>query len=127
MTDPFKERAELDHALADCGEDIEIRRLIGTSVSAAVECRAFVRRDRINDELVGGIVQRNIEIILSPSQIIAQGWPGPNSSATPTELDRRVPVKGDKAVWAGRVMNIEESCPIYIDNELVRIELRVKG
>lgn len=119
--------ADLNAALASDGEDIEVRRQVGTQlIPIGVDCRAFVRGYRA-DELTGGIIQTDRKVILSPTQIIANGWPGPNSSATPTDRDRRVPIKGDKAVIAGRVYNIEASAGLYIDNALVRIELQVRG
>ena len=119
--------AELDQALADVGQDIELHRLVGTQlIPIKVRCRAIVRRYRA-DELVGGITQNDDRVILSPTEIIRAGWPGPNSSATPTERDRRVPRKGDKAVIAGVPRNIEVAMPVYVDNELVRIELQVLG
>lgn len=118
--------ADLDAALATDGEDIKIRRLVGTQlIPIGVDCRAFVRGYSA-EELSSGIIQTDRKVILSPSEIIATGWPGPNSSATPTDRDRRVPIKGDKAVIAGRVYNIEASQGKYID-ELVRIELQVRG
>lgn len=119
--------ANLNAALASDGENVEIRRLVGTQlIPINVDCRAFVRGYRA-DELTSGIIQTDRKVILSPSEIIATGWPGPNSSATPTDRDRRVPIKGDKAVIAGRVCNIEASTGIYIDNQLVRIELQARG
>jgi hypothetical protein len=123
--------AELDRALELDGEDIVIRRLFGTQlIPLNVECRAFVRNVG-NQELIAGIAQENSNVIMSPSQIIASGWPGPwtpsaNETVEP-DIDRRVPRKGDKCVIQGKARNIDIAKPIYVDNELVRIELRVLG
>ncbi len=126
-----REIADLNMSLAADGEWITIRRLFGTQlVPVNVTCRAFVRPIG-NEELQAGIVQESSNIILSPSEIIAAGWPGPwtPSAAEPVNpgTDRRVPRKGDKAVVKSRVRNIEVAKPIYVDDELVRIELRVLG
>lgn len=126
-----REVADLDTTLATDGEWIEIRRLFGTQlIPLSVRCRASVRTVTA-EELVAGITQESSNVIMSPSEIIAAGWPGPwtPSAAEPVNpgTDRRVPRKGDKAVIKNRVRNIEVTKPIYIDNELVRIELRVLG
>jgi hypothetical protein len=77
--------AELDRALLLDGEDIVIRRLFGTQlIPLNVECRAFVRNVG-NQELIAGIAQENSNVIMSPSQIIASGWPGP---WTPRQMRR---------------------------------------
>lgn len=126
-----REIADLDKTLETDGEWIEIRRLYGTQlIPVSVTCRAFVRTVTA-EELIAGITQESSNIIMSPSEIIAAGWPGPwtPSAAEPVNpgTDRRVPRKGDKAVIKNRVRNVEITKPIYVDDELVRIELRVLG
>lgn len=126
-----REIFDLDYTLGLDGEWIEIRRLFGTQqIPVSVTCRAFVRSIGAS-ELEAGIDQNQSNIVISPSEIIAAGWPGPWTQK-PSELvnpgtDRRVPVKGDKAVIKNRVRNIEVSKPIYVDDELVRIDMRVLG
>jgi hypothetical protein len=84
-------------------------------------------------ELIGPITQDQSEVILSPTEIIRKGWPGPeiltagSTPKAPTAQDRRVPIKGDKVVIAGKPRAIEVSTPKYVDGELVRITLRVLG
>ena len=63
-----------------------------------------------------------MKVIMSPNEIIRA--PGPNSSATPTDQDRRVPRKGDAVIIAGRKRAIEAAGGIYLGGELVRIEMR---
>lgn len=122
-----QDRADLDAALAEDGEWIEIHRLVGTQqIPIKVDCRAFVRGITAA-QLAAGVKQDSSNVIISPTQIIEKGWPGPNSSATPTTTDRRVPKLGDKAVIAGKTRQIEVSLPIYVDGELVRIDIRVLG
>lgn len=124
---PAQLRADLDSTLAEDGEDIEIHRLVGTQlIPIKVTCRAFVRGYK-PDEIVGGINQNDKRVILSPTEIIAKGWPGPNSSATPTNRDRRVPIKGDRVVIQGRNYNVEVAGGIYVRDDLVRIEMQVRG
>lgn len=128
-----REIADLNSALLQDGEDIEIRRVITagtTQMNIRVDCRAFVRNYGA-EELVGGITQEQVRVTISPSEIIAANWPGPwtpsaNEPAQP-DTDRRVPRKNDKCVIKGKVRNIEVAMPIYVDNELVRINLRVLG
>lgn len=137
MTPEF-EIAELDRALAADGQDIELWRVQGSGVNPAkvkVGCRAFVRR-RANKELVGAIVQNDDWVIMSPSEIVRTGWPGPWTPAMPgapaeaaqnPDRDYRLPRKGDKAVINGIERSVEVVKPIYLDNTLIRIEMQVLG
>jgi len=119
--------ADLDEELARDGQDIKLQRLTGTQqIPFEAHCRAFVSPITA-EQLIAGITQDSSNVILSPTQIIAAGWPGPNSSKTPTTVDRRVPTPNDKVVIAGKVRQISASMPIYVDGELVRINLRVLG
>jgi len=121
------DRADLDAALAEDGEWIEIHRLVGTQqIPIKVKCRAFVRGITA-EQLAAGVKQDTSNVIISPTQIIEKGWPGPNSSATPTNIDRRVPKLNDRAVIAGKTRVIEVALPIYVGTELVRIDMRVLG
>lgn len=126
----------LDQSLAGAGEWIELQRLIGTQLTPVkVRCRAAVRNYGA-DELIGGITQDMSEVILSPTEIIRAGWPGPdvekrNASGVVTtafsDQDQRVPRKNDKCVIQGKPRNIEAAKPKYIDGGLVRITLTVAG
>lgn len=109
----------LDAALAARGTDIVLRRVTGTAPSTSntdVTVRAAVRSYQ-PQELVNGISQTDGGVIVSPTQILAANWPG----------DGSLPRKLDKIVMAGRVRDIEVVDPIYINDELVRIEMRVLG
>jgi hypothetical protein len=123
------EIAQLDSALADAGEDFVLRRVNGVTnqTNVDVTCRGFIRAFG-TDELTTNIIQGDTKIIFSPTQIIAAAWPGgPPPTGAAAAQDPRVPRRGDKAIVQGRVMNIQDSSPIYIDNVLVRIELQVRG
>ena len=69
------------------------------------------------EELVGGIVQGDTKVILSPTQILAASWPGTLSW----------PRTGDKIVINGRERNIQAAPPKLIDGAVVRIDLQVRG
>jgi hypothetical protein len=120
----------LNRQLAKHGETVMLQRITnaagGVSIKNNVQCRAFVR-GYAPDELVGGIVQSDSRVILSATEIEREDWPGPNSSTTPTNQDRRVPRKGDNCLIQGRIRNIENAKPFYMNDQLVRIELQVKG
>ena len=127
VTEAEQAIADLDAALASDGEWVELQRQTGTpQIPFKVTCRAFVR-GYTAQELVGGISQTDSKLILSPTEITRAGWPGPNSSATSTNQDRRVPRKGDAVVIAGRKRAVEAAGGIYLGGELVRIEMRVLG
>lgn len=121
-----QEIADLDEALALDGEDIELHRPIAGQGPVKVTCRAFVRGASVV-QLSSGVKQDASNVVLSPSEIIRRGWPGPNSSATPTAQDRRVPRTTDKVLIAGRTRQIDAVMPVYVDGALVRIDMRVLG
>jgi len=126
---PQREVHELDKSLVVDGEDVVLRRIVGTvhQVMVDVVCRAFVRRYQAQ-ELTDMIIQGDSHVIISPTQIIDAQWPGGQPiHASDATLDHRVPRKNDKLVVQGKVRNIETAEPIYIANELVRIEMTVRG
>ena len=118
--------ADLDAALAEDGEDVTLRRPISTIVNVDVTCRAFVRAVGA-DEIAAGITQDTSNVIISPTEINAEGWPGDNLTGVSELLDRRVPNTRDQIVIAGKTRQVIAAAPIYVAGELVRISLRVKG
>jgi hypothetical protein len=124
------EVSALDRALARAGEDIIIRRVVGTlpnTVNIDVNVRALVR-SYSPEELVGGITQTDSLVIISPSEIDRAQWPGGQAATmAPFNPDTRLPKKGDKAIIQGRLRNIEVVDPFLVQGELVRIEMRVLG
>ena len=120
----------LDAALARRGEDIILRRIVGTvnTVNIDVVVRASPRAVSGPDELVNGIGQDDLKIILSPTQIKAAQWPGGGiNGVAPFNPDRSLPKRGDRVIVKGRSYHVEISNPIAIDDEVVRIELTTKG
>ncbi len=127
MSEASEALLALDGALAEVGQTITLRRFTGTQkIPFNVECRAIVR-GYSPEELVNGITQQDSMVILSPSEIERKGWPGPQSSADPSNVDRRIPRKSDAAVIAGAQRNVEAAVGIYVAGALVRIEMRVLG
>lgn len=118
--------ANLDAALAQTGQPVTLRRLVGTASPTAydVTAQAFVR-GYAPKEIVGGIQQGDTLAILSPSEIVAAGWPGAGAQSDGT--DTRVPRNGDRLVIAGRIRRIEAAVPLYMAGALVRIELQLRG
>ncbi|GAB4071758.1 hypothetical protein KHC28_00395 [Ancylobacter sonchi] len=123
---PLQARASLDRQLARHGANAILRRPVwtggsstGDDVTIRIAAQGFSPK-----ELTGSVVQGDTKVILSPTQIIAAGWP---SAPQVDGTDARVPIRGDKLVIAGRVRNIEAAAPIYLAGELVRIELQVRG
>ncbi len=114
--------AALDRALRTRGQDVTLQSLSAGVVTQQVTCRAFVR-SYAPAALVGGVIQGDSQVILSPSEIAAAGWPG----AATGPGDDRVPKKGDRLVISGLVRTIEAASPVYLADVLVRIELRVRG
>src|SRR3954464_11365478 len=116
----------LDGALAAVGEDVVLRRIVGTGANVAnidVTCRAAVRSPTAQ-ELRAGFVQTDSVVILSPTQIRAAQWPGGVPAGT---VHPELPRKGDKLRIQGRSRAVESVNPIFVAGELVRIELRVLG
>lgn len=118
----------LDEALADEGEDIILRRVVGSTnqVNVDVPCRAGVRSPTAA-ELVGGITQDELFCIVSPTQINERQWPG-GQPPTVTD-DPRIPSKnrGDKAFVRQKWRAVEWAQGFYPQGELVRVEMRVAG
>lgn len=128
MSDVAGHIAALDDALADEGEDIILRRVVGAAnqVNVDVAVRAGVRSPT-TEELVAGITQDELFCIFSPTQIDAAQWPGGQS---PTVIeDPRIPSKnrGDKAFIRNRWRAVQWGQGFYPQGSLVRIEMRVMG
>lgn len=110
----------LDRFLAENGEDVILRRLVGLgpeSTDEDIPVRAHVRGLR-EDELIAGATQDDRMLIMSPTEITAANWPGGVFS---------LPSANDKAVVADVVCNAEFVNAIRMAGQVVRIEMRVRG
>lgn len=127
---PTSAVAMLDRQLAAHGEDIRLQWLTagpsGAQIPVEVKCRAFVR-GYSPEQLIGGITQDQSQVTISPTEIIAQGWPGPALSNAAPEQDRRIPRKDARVFIKDKPRNVEAAQGIYLGGELVRIDMRVKG
>lgn len=120
----------LDGFLAVSGEDIILRRTVGTGNTANIDVtvRANVRTVRGPDELVNGVGQDDLKIIISPTQIRDRQWPGGGVDGTaPFNPDRSVPKRGDRVIIKGYGYRVDTVNPIAVLGEVVRIEMITKG
>lgn len=109
---PTRAIAMLDRAVARSGQTAVLRRVVP---NAAIEksLRVFFR-GYTSDEITGGIQQGDSLVAISPTEWAKTGLP---------DLARR----NDRLNIAGRLRNVENVDPIYIDDKLVRINLQVRG
>lgn len=123
--------ASLDSALAGYGEDIVLRRIVGTGVHVAnidVMCRARVDAMK-TEQLAAGINSTDLNVIISPTQINEAQWPGGTFPVLPPfNVDQRIPrASVDKMIVRNSIRNITFVDAKVIGGELVRIDLRVSG
>lgn len=115
--------------IAANGQDIQLVRITGAALQAkfTATVRAFVRGYKPN-ELVGSIVQGDSLVTISVTDIERAKWPGAQVVKSPAvTTDPRVPTTNDKTVIAGKTRNIQAATPFYLDGQLVRIEMQVRG
>lgn len=122
--------AALDRQLARHGEDIVISRVVkrgGVNVTVSVTCRAFVRAVSA-DEIAGKITVDDMKVIISPTQIIAAGWPGADENIVAgNAVDQRIPKSSDKVLVQGRPREIKAPKPKLLNGEWVRSDMVVAG
>lgn len=123
--------ASLDDALAQYGEDVILRRVVGTgknTINIDVKCRASVRA-KADETIVAGIITKTYDVTISPTQINDAQWPGGTVPLLPPfDVDQRIPRENlDKMIVKKGLRNIMFVDPIVVDDELVRINLRVTG
>lgn len=123
------EVAALDGALARSGTDVTLRRVVGAApnlINIDVDLRAMVRAASA-EEIASGIAMTDSIVIISPTEIANAQWPG-GELPSATVVNPSLPRPNDKIIIEGRVRNVLSPVkPIYIGEELVRIELRVSG
>lgn len=124
--------AQLDRRLKTRGEDVVLRRRVGTSNQSFVDCRipAIVRALTV-EQLIGSITQQNFFIIVSPTHIMQQQWPGgrtpPAGGSLIIPADPRIPTTSDVVMLRGSQRAIGRVAPIFDSGECIRIELAVTG
>lgn len=100
----------LDGMIATNGQDVFIV-FVETSSKTTLPCRAFVRQYRPY-ELIGGILQGDTLVVVSPTAL-----------ATASRQLRR----NDQVIIDGATKRIEYPNPVKLDNQLVRMNLQVRG
>lgn len=122
-------QSDLDQLLRSDGQQVTLRRIVGTTNQTAVDCQcwAFVRGYSAN-ELAGAIIQGDSAVILSATDIIEAQWPGGQPvTSPPGATDPRVPRATDRVIIEGRSRAIISADPIYVGGELHRVNLQVRG
>lgn len=120
---------DLDASLAEEGEDIILRRVIG-GVNKEVTVRAKVRTFRLQaSDIVTGISKVPYTVVISMTQIRAAGWPvgAPAPAAPPFNVDPAIPVIGDLAIIKGAPRTAKSVDPIAVNDEIVRVNMLVEG
>jgi hypothetical protein len=116
------ERAALDDALAAAGEDIVLRRRTVVSdvvVDVDVTCRA--RIDTVKaDEIAGTVSISDLKLIISPTSLMENNWPGGGEPPVPRPTDF--------VVARGKLRQIKTVDPKYIGGEgLCRLNVIAAG
>jgi hypothetical protein len=123
-----QEIGDLDASLAKDGQPITLQRLTlagSEQIPFGVDAMAFVRGDQPN-ELTQTVTQKDVTVIMSPTEINRSGWPG----ATPAPAgagDKRIPRKPDRIITKRGQLTVQTAAGIYIGDTLVRINIRARG
>ncbi|TWD58093.1 hypothetical protein FB480_101848 [Agrobacterium vitis] len=124
------EIAALDSSLARAGENVTLRRIVkraGVDVPVDVVCRAAVRVVSA-DQIAGTITQNDLNVVMSPTQILAADWPGQNDSITSGNVvDQHLPKSTDKMIVQGKERQVRSAKPIYVGGVWVRTDMVVAG
>lgn len=125
--------AQLDRRLAHRGENVVVRRRVqagstGSFVDAVVP--AIVRALTV-EQLIGSITQQNFFVIISPTDLLRQQWPGGVAPSVMGGLiepsDPRIPRTADALYVRGVQRAIQRVAPVFDCGECIRIELSVLG
>lgn len=127
--------SHLDRFLKHRGEDIWLQRQVGTGPTAQTRVRVKVRawvKSLMEEQLIGSITQQNFMVIISPTQLNAEQWPGGQPPSTPSfgiidASDRRIPETTDAVFLRGRQRTIQNVQPVFDRGECVRIEMNCLG
>lgn len=117
--------AGLDADVADGtnGEDVVLQRPAAPTTPDVFSIIAPCRANVTYFPGITGVGQSTV--IMSPTGLIAAGWPGPNARAIGDPL---VPIANhDKMLVAGRQRDIDAVRPRYVSGVLVRLELDING
>lgn len=125
---PSQARAALDRWLAKAGQDCILQRLLGEDLApVSVTVRAHIRGYAPHEIIDGsGLQIGDSHVIISTTQIDAEGWPGADPEAQEPG-DPRVPRKGDRLIAAGWTREVLAGWAApHIQGELIRIEMTIR-
>lgn len=116
---PEQAIAQLDRQLAAHGQDVTLIRYSGTSTTVLDQaaCRGFVRQ-KAPEQLAGNLIQVDADIVLSPTDLTAAGWPDDPKKGDKVEIDGDATGRQRTVLWAE---------PIRLAGTLVRVNLHVRG
>src|SRR5574340_945654 len=129
---PAQAIAALDRQLAANGEDAVLPRYtlaagnqqVPTPVKIRVQTQGYQPHELIQGS---GILQGDVKVILSPTQINAAQWPG-GSPVQPGAYDPRIPNKGDRFVIGGHPFTVQGLAAVRrVNGEIVRMEAQCRG
>ena len=124
MTTPTKEISRLDRFLRTYGSGVgNLQRITGTPPSQVTFTIALPSHVRKYDpkELTPSIIQGDSRVIISPTLLTSNNWPGDTSSEGFIH-------RGDKWIWLdGKTYNVEAAEHIRLDSTLVKIIMQVRG
>lgn len=110
---PAQAIAQLDRKIAGNGQGVTLRRVVANAPAVEKPARAFVRGYRPS-ELVGGILQGDYLVILSPTSL-------------PAEFANPLPRSPDKLKFDGLTLNIQYIEPVRLNGVLVRLNITARG
>jgi hypothetical protein len=124
--------ARLDRFLKRRGEPVTLYRTVGVAVQSNVTATVNgIVRTFSAQQLIAGLTQQNYLVVLSPTDLRKQGWPGgvaARADGTPLVIgDPAIPKISDKIAFRGQQRSITMIAPVYDGAECVRIELKVVG
>jgi hypothetical protein len=127
VSDADQEIAFLDDALARDGSLVTLQRLTKAAnamIPFSVDAMAFIRAFRPT-ELTQVVIQGDVRVIMSPTEITKAGWPG--AVPAPGIADKRVPLKLDRLVTKDGTLTIQGANGTFINSNLVRIDIWARG
>lgn len=123
--------SQLNRWLARHGEPVTLRRPSGDGAGNSVTMRAKVK-GLTAEQLIGGITQQTYMVVLSPTPILADGWPHGTGTPQNSEIIKpgnpaRLPNTNDVLLIHSKQRAIQRIVPTFEDGECVRIEMTVQG
>lgn len=125
--------AQLNRQLKRQGEEVWLQRSTAANNTRVRAKVPAIVRALTREQLVGGITQQNLFIVISPTHLynISQ-WPG---GFTPglqtfgliTPTDTRIPTTNDAIFVRGPQRAVTNCKPVFVKNECIRIEITCLG